>query len=159
MRKELAALAMLAAIATPASAATREGRVELGILDCAVSGGAGFIIGSQKDLSCTFKPAGHRPAEAYFGVVKKFGLDVGVTAKSVISWIVLAPTAASYAPGSLAGNYGGASAEATVGVGVGANALVGGSNRSFVLQPLSVGAQQGLNLAVGFSSFQLRSAR
>ena len=140
-------------------AVTQGGRVELGVLDCAVSGGAGFIIGSTKDLSCTFNPAGKRPAEPYFGVVKKFGLDIGVTGKSVITWLVLAPTSASYAPGALAGDYAGASAEATLGVGVGANALIGGSNRSFVLQPLSVGAQRGINLAVGFSSFQLRSVR
>jgi hypothetical protein len=77
----------------------------------------------------------------------------------VIKWIVLAPTLASYTPGALAGNYVGASAEVTAGVGVGANALVGGSNRTFVLQPVSVQAQEGLDLAVGFSSFELRSVR
>ena len=70
---------------------------------------------------------------------------------------VLAPTVDAYAPGALAGNYVGLSAEATAGVGVGANALVGGSGETFVLQPVSVQAQQGLNLAVGFSSFELRS--
>ena len=85
MKRFLGALAVLAALASPAGAAAPGGRVELGVLDCAVSGGAGFIIGSKKDLSCTFKPAGNRPAEPYFGVVKKFGLDVGVTGKAVIT--------------------------------------------------------------------------
>ncbi len=61
--------------------------------------------------------------------------------------------------GVLAGNYGGVSAEATVGLGVGANALVGGSNDSIALQPLSVQGQQGLNVAVGVSQLKLRSAR
>ena len=71
--------------------------------------------------------------------------------------LVLAPTANIYAPGALAGDYIGPSAGASVGVGAGANLLVGGSGSSFTLQPLSVEAQTGLNLAVGVSSFQLRS--
>ena len=70
---------------------------------------------------------------------------------------MLAPTANIYAPGALSGDYVGPSAAASVGVGAGANLLVGGSGSSFTLQPLSVEAQTGLNLAVGVSSFQLRS--
>ena len=111
-----------------------------------------------RTLSCTFSPAG-RPPENYFGVVRKFGLDVGVTGASLIRWVVLAPTVDAYAPGALAGNYVGVSAEATAGVGLGANALVGGSGETFVLQPVSVQAQEGLNLAIGFSSFQLRTTQ
>jgi hypothetical protein len=151
----LAALALSAMLGQSAAA---QARVELGILDCHVAGGAGFIIGSTKDLSCTFSPAG-RPPETYFGVVRKFGLDVGVTGASLIRWVVLAPTVDAYAPGALAGNYVGVSAEATAGVGLGANALVGGSGETFALQPVSVQAQEGLNLAIGFSSFQLRTTR
>jgi hypothetical protein len=81
-----------------------------------------------------------------------------VTSATLIKWTVLAPTADAYAPGALAGDYAGVSAEATVGVGVGANALVGGSGETFVLQPVSVQAQTGLNIAAGFTSFQLRTA-
>lgn len=154
MKTWLLAAAFAAISALPAAA---QQRVEIGILDCVVEGGAGFIVGSTKDLRCTFTPAGNRPAEPYFGVVRKFGLDVGVTGTTLIKWAVLAP-ADAYAPGALAGDYVGVSAEATVGVGLGANALVGGSSRSFALQPLSVQAQEGLNLAVGFSAFELRSA-
>ena len=43
-----------------------------------------------------------------------------------------------------------------MGLGVGANALVGGSNNSVALQPVSVQGQQGLNVAVGISQLQLR---
>ena len=60
---------------------------------------------------------------------------------------------------ALAGHYGGASGEATVGAGVGANVLVGGSNRTVTLQPLSVQGQAGLNVAVGVASLDLRPAR
>lgn len=152
----LAAAAMAAFIAVPAQA--QQG-VELGMLDCVVAGGAGFIIGSTKDVSCTYKPADPAlAAEQYAGSINKFGLDVGVTGTTMMQWLVLAPAANAYAPGALAGDYAGASAEATAGVGVGANVLVGGSERSFTLQPVSVQAQTGLNLAVGVAQFQLRAA-
>lgn len=149
-----------AILAVPLSSALAQEGVELGLLDCLVEGGAGFIVGSSKDVSCTYDPADDAlPAEQYFGNISKFGLDVGVTGASVMQWLVLAPTAEVYAPGALAGDYVGASAQATAGVGVGANLLVGGSNQSFTLQPLSVQAQTGLNLAVGVSRFELRSAQ
>lgn len=151
-----AAIAAGAFLALPAFA--QEGRVELGLLDCVIEGGVGFIVGSSKDISCSFQPADDRPAENYFGVVNKFGLDVGFTGQTVMQWLVLAPTSDPYGPGALAGNYVGASAEATVAVGVGANVLVGGSNQTFTLQPVSVQAQTGLNVAVGVSEFQLRTA-
>ena len=70
-------------------------------------------------------------------------------------WAVFAPT--SRKTGALAGSYGGASAEATVGAGLGANVLVGGSDRTISLQPVSVQGQSGLNLAVGVSGLELRA--
>lgn len=154
MKRILAAIALAAISVVPA----RADRVELGILDCEVSGGAGFILGSSKTMACTFR-AGNRPAEKYTGVVQKFGLDVGVTAGSYVKWIVYGVTADSYAPGALAGDYTGVSAEATAGLGLGANALIGGSERSYALQPVSVQGQRGLNLAVGVTSFRLRAAQ
>jgi hypothetical protein len=105
-------------------------------------------------LRCRFNRPGRD--EFYRGQINKFGLDVGTTKQAVISWAVLAPTA-NLPPRSLNGTYAGVSAEATVGVGVGANALVGGSVRSIVLQPLSVQAQEGINIAAGVSSLQLRA--
>ena len=144
--KIAAAFALLLALPASASAA---GGVKVGVLDCQVAGGAGFIIGSTKDLTCIFTPS-KGPREMYAGVVQKFGLDIGVTGTTLIKWLVLAPAANAYRPGALAGDYVGASAEATVFVGLGAN-------RSFALQPVSVQAQEGLNLAVGFTSFRLRS--
>ena len=130
------------------------------MLDCAVEGGSGFIVGSTKDLTCTFTPANNTmPAEAYVGVVKKFGLDIGATKQSTMQWLVFAPTAEAYALGALAGDYAGVGAEATVVVGGGANLLVGGSQDTFTLQPLSVQTQTGLNVAAGITSFQLRAAR
>jgi hypothetical protein len=90
-------------------------------------------------------------------VVRKFGLDLGTTGTQVMQWAVFAPTSDPFGPGALACDYVGATAEATVGVGAGANVLVGGSNQTFTLQPLSVQAQTGLNVALGVTEFQLRT--
>jgi hypothetical protein len=151
-----AAAATLAVSALPAAAA--QAGVELGVLDCTISGGTGFIIGSKKDLHCTFNPSGQTFApENYFGAVSKWGIDIGTTDQAVMTWIVLAPSSNIYAPGALAGDYIGASAEVTAAVGAGANLLVGGLNGSFTLQPLSLQTQTGLNLAVGVTNFQIRS--
>jgi len=161
MRKHLALILAALAIPTlPGIAATQKSSTKLGMLDCVVEGGTGFIVGSTKDLTCTFTPANNTmPAEAYVGIVKKFGLDIGATNKSVMQWLVFAPTAEAYALGALTGDYSGVGAEATVVVGGGANLLVGGSRDTFTLQPLSLQAQSGLNVAASVTSFQLRAAR
>lgn len=143
-----------------AAGATAQERVEVGLLNCEVEGGGGFIIGSTKDLVCTYEPADEaRPTETYHGEINKFGLDVGVTGETIISWAIFAPTGDPLPPGALEGDYVGASAEATAGVGVGANALVSADSDSFMLQPVSVQAQGGLNLAVGVTEMELRAAR
>jgi hypothetical protein len=149
------ALGLLTAISVGQSAGTAvaQTRVEVGVLNCAVSGGAGFVIGSSKRLECTFKSSGRQ--EPYYGRINKIGLDLGATTQGVMAWAVLAPTRNDVGPGALAGNYAGVSGEATVGVGLSANALVGGSRRTLALQPLSVGAQEGLNLAVGVTALTL----
>ena len=158
--KNLLILAAAAALSTFAPSADAQKRgVDLGMLDCRVEGGAGFIIGSTKDVLCTFTPANKKfGRESYHGVINKIGLDIGVTGTTVIKWAVLAGSENVYAPGALAGNYVGASAEASAAVGGGANLLVGGSKKSFTLQPLSVQAQTGVNLAIGIADFRLRSA-
>jgi hypothetical protein len=148
----LAAVAGLAGLAS--TQAQAQARVEAGVLTCTVRGGSGFIVGSTKDLRCRFNKAGRD--EFYHGTISKFGIDIGTTKQTSIAWAVLAPTT-QLAPGSLSGNYGGVSAEATVGLGVGANALVGGSSKNIILQPLSVQAQQGLNIAAGVAALSLRA--
>ena len=153
-----AAVAVAAAVGLPApSMAQAPNRTKAGTLTCDISGGIGMIIGSKKDVACIFTPSQPGPREVYTGSITKFGLDVGATAGGEMVWSVFAPSNKHF--GALAGNYGGASAEATVGAGLGANVLVGGSNRTVALQPISVQGQSGLNLAVGVSELQLRPAR
>jgi len=136
--------------------AQAQSRVEVGVLTCTAAGSTGFIVGSTRNIRCRFNRQGRD--EFYTGTINRFGLDIGTTQQAQIAWAVLAPTS-RLPPRSLVGNYGGLSAEATVVGGVGANALLGGSDKSIVLQPLSVQAQQGLNIAAGVASLQLRAAR
>jgi hypothetical protein len=155
MARYAAILAAAMAVATLTTAeAQAQARVEVGVLTCTVRAGTGFIVGSTKELRCRFNRPGRD--EFYHGTISKFGLDIGATKQTAIAWAVLAPTA-RLRPGSLNGTYGGVSAEATVGLGVGANALVGGSSSNIILQPLSVQAQQGLNIAAGIAALQLRA--
>ena len=130
--------------------------MQVGQLSCSVSSGVGLIVGSQRNVSCNFKPD-NGPPEAYTGTMTKIGLDVGFTTGSAIIWAVFAGT--NRYVGMLSGTYTGAQAEATVGAGVGANALIGGSNRSVALQPLSVQGQTGLNVAAGIGSLELHLAQ
>jgi Protein of unknown function (DUF992) len=149
----VAALALAAASADPAAAQ----RVRAGVLTCDVSAGIGLIIGSQKQVSCAFAPDRPGPQEAYGGSITKFGIDIGITGGGVMVWGVFTETFAG--PGFLAGDYVGATGEVTIAAGLGANVLVGGSNRTVALQPVSVTGQIGLNLAVGVADLHLRPGR
>ena len=144
-------------LAALTGSAQAQDRVQSGSLTCDVSAGIGLIIGSQRNVSCTFTPSLPGPIEYYTGTISKLGVDIGVTAGGVMVWLVFAPT--SRPVGALAGTYVGGSAEASVIAGVGANALVGGSNRSVALQPLSVSGQVGLNIAAGVAGLDLRFVR
>jgi Protein of unknown function (DUF992) len=148
----IAAIVALAA-ASPASAQAPQG-VKVGTLTCDISGGIGLIIASQKQVQCLFTPAQPGPREVYVGAIRKFGLDLGATTGGEMVWSVFAPTTGRIA--ALTGNYAGATAEATVGAGLGANVLVGGSDRTIALQPVSVQGQTGLNVAAGVAELELR---
>jgi hypothetical protein len=154
----LAVLALVAGAALPVPAVAQGvPHTKVGTLTCDISGGIGLIITSHKAVTCMYTPAGPGPREVYRGSITKFGLDIGATTGGEMVWAVNAPTDLRF--GALAGNYAGASGEATVGAGVGANVLVGGSDRTVTLQPVSVQGQAGLNLAVGVAGMNLEPAR
>lgn len=139
-------------VAAQPTAPPRSG-VNVGSLNCTVAGGVGFIFGSSKELSCIFYRDDGQ-AERYFGTVKKFGIDIGFTKEAHIVWLVFAPGRVEQ--GALVGDYVGATASATVGLGVGANVLIGGGQRQISLQPVSVEGSVGLNVAVGIGEITLR---
>ena len=136
-------------LGTPAQAQA----VKAGVLTCNVASGFGFIFGSSRAINCTFAPGGG-PPQHYAGAINKFGVDIGYVQGGVMVWAVLAPTT-NPDPGSLAGTYVGATASATVGVGIGANVLVGGSGNSISLQPISIEGNTGLNVAGGVAELSL----
>lgn len=147
-RVGLAAILLMVLSGSSAAQQTRAG-----VLTCGVSAGIGLVLGSQKDVSCAFAPEGLGRREDYDGTITKFGLDVGIVGGGVMIWTVFTGTVAG--PGFLAGDYAGVSGEASVGAGLGANVLVGGSSRTVTLQPVSVQGQIGLNLAIGVAALHL----
>ena len=153
LKTTIAALALLAA--APAAQAA-QGGVRVGTLACTVDSGWGRVVASSRDMNCTFHPL-HRGAERYRGTLTRYGVDVGYTSRGELVWAVVAPTS-NVRRTALEGDYAGASANATVGVGAGANVLVGGFDRSIALQPLSVEGNTGLALAAGVGVIRLRAA-
>jgi hypothetical protein len=143
-----AALAVTCGLASlPASATT-----QVGVLECRISPGVGWIITSSKGLNCLFR-SNRGFTEHYVGTLRKFGFDIGATGGGQMVWGVFAPS--NSRRGALAGEYVGASADASLGAGIGANALIGGFGRSVSLQPLSIQAQTGVNLALGVTGLEL----
>ena len=150
----MAAAVVAAGVLAPgAPAPAQPAGVALGTMSCNVGSGWGYILGSSRDLVCTYSP---RPgiAEHYAGRVQKFGVDIGYVSNAVVVWSVVAPIA-DMAPGALAGQYVGATGGASVGVGIGANVLFGGSDRSITLQPVSFEGNEGLDVAAGIGSMGL----
>jgi hypothetical protein len=127
---------------------------KVGMLTCKTSASLGLIIGSHQKLRCSFTPNSGGAPEYYVGHINRLGLDLGFTAGGVMAWAVLAPTN-GISPRALVGKYVGGSGDISLGVGVGANALVGGSRRSVALQPVSLEAQVGVNLALGVAGLTL----
>jgi hypothetical protein len=150
--KKIIAISLFATALSASYAQAADG-VKVGVLSCSTKGGIGYIIGSSKSIACAFKPSSGGRIEHYSGKLGKLGVDIGVTGDSVLAWAVFAP--GKLKPGSLAGGYAGASAEATVGVGLGANVLIGGFQKTVNLQPISVQAQTGLNIAGGIGTLHL----
>src|ERR1700691_5376175 len=137
MRKFSIALFAVAALAVTLSAAPnaraqgeapKKQVLKIGYLSCHVASGWGFIFGSSRKLQCTYTPAAKGKAiENYTGSISKFGADIGYLQSGIILWTVVAPGTKISAPaGLLAGHYGGATASATLGLGIGGNILIGG---------------------------------
>jgi hypothetical protein len=153
----LLGLATLALAASTAASDAQQGQVQVGILECRGGASVGFIVGSVTNLGCVLRASG-QPDQPYVATIRKVGLDLGITQETALAWGVFAPTD-RLGPGDLAGNYAGAHGSASVGVGAGANVLVGGSANSIALQPLSLQGSTGLNVAVGLEGLELRPGR
>jgi hypothetical protein len=147
-------LMLIGLLAFGSRAQADDAGVKAGVLTCHVAKGWGFIFESTHDLNCSYSPNSGTPLH-YIGHIVKYGVDVGYTKEGILVWGVLATTR-DLAAGDLAGNYGGVTGGASVGVGASANVLIGGSNKTISLQPLSIEGYEGLNVAAGIASITLK---
>ena len=159
----IGALALTLYAAPPSALAQGEAApakevTKIGYLNCHVASGWGFIFGSSRKLQCVNTPGEKgKKIENYSGSIAKFGADIGYLQSGVILWTVLAPgMKITENPGLLSGHYGGATASATVGLGLGGHILVGGMDGSISLQPLSIEGNTGLNVAAGIATINLK---
>jgi hypothetical protein len=157
MRRHLLLFAILAVAiySSPAAAQAPQPWPQVGVLSCKVNPNVGFVIVGRQSLECQFAPNTPDPPQAYDGAINTVGLNVGISAGGVLGWAVFAPTSGVPA-GALAGDYVGVSGAIGIGVGAGANVMLGGSGRTFALQPLSVQGSVALNVVLGVSSLTLR---
>jgi len=131
--------------------------VRQGMLTCRTSASVGLIVGSTQRLACQFR-ANNGWTQNYVGRMNRVGLDIGITAGGVMAWAVLGSSSA-IKPGALTGRFVGASGDISLGVGAGANVLIGGTAQSVSLQPLSLEGQVGINLALGVAGLTLTPVR
>ena len=160
MRRLTSAVAIAATMLTTlvgVADAQQPARVRIGVLECRGGASIGFVVGSVTNLGCVLRVEG-LPEDRYIATIRKVGLDLGITQETALAWGVFTPVA-QLAPGDLTGTYAGAQGSASLGVGVGGNVLVGGSNNTIALQPLSVQGSVGLNIAAGLESLELSPGR
>jgi len=154
MHRFLMTACAIALLAIPATEASAQSRTKVGVLACNVAPTVGFFVASRQDMACVFTPDYGR-RERYLGAIRRVGVDLGATSGGRLVWGVFAQTSA-LPPRSIAGTYVGASGEASIGLGAGANVLVGGSYKTVSLQPVSVKGQTGINVGVGVAGLTLR---
>ena len=152
----LAGVAATLLVVSFTGAHTQQPRVQVGVLECRGGSSVGFIVGSVTNLGCVLRANGYE--DRYVATIRKVGLDLGITEETALAWGVFAPSA-RLGPGDLSGNYVGAQGSAAIGIGAGGNVLIGGSDNSIALQPLSVQGQVGLSVAAGLESLELRPGR
>src|SRR5258708_97045 len=155
----LRSLILAAALLTGAQTAMAQAPwTQVGMLTCKLNPSIGFVIFGHQSMECRFVQNPPFPVQFYEGALNTVGVDLGISAGGALAWGVLAPTAGP-PPGALAGEYVGATGEVGLGLGAGVNVLIGGSGRSFALQPVSVDGSVALNVTLGLSALQLRAAR
>lgn len=160
IRLGIAAAALsLAALTTAASAEP----LKLGQLDCDVvpNSRSNLIISSTALVDCSFNPTVGSPTYYRGETGIGLGIDLSVKTDDRFSFIVL--TAQSAAPNynsyPLAGKYYGAEATVSLGAGLGAKVLVGGSAKQFSLAPIGGQATRGTGISAGAGYLFLQAAR
>jgi hypothetical protein len=161
IRPALAAISLIAGCGV-ASADPNAAIANAGTLTCVLS--AASANGTSRSLSCTFVRA-TGPNAQFSGHVKSFGAVAPEGAKIVLVWSVLAPKA-DVDVGDLAGRYVGSvyqspqsTADAKDQTRSKAGGLIGGSEQSIRLVPMSVGPNLGTNVAASILDLELTSMK
>ena len=142
--------------AEDAMAADDAARIELGTLTCDLAAVTNVIVYAEESFDCVLE-TNEGDAIAYEGTIEKIGANLQIKTDQTLKWIVLSSVSMDE-PEDLSGSYFGASAQASLGVGGGANVLVGGSGDNFTLQPISVTGQEGLGASLTLDSLTLNRA-
>ncbi len=154
-QKVLFAISLVGALSIPlALAQSQQSWTQAGMLRCNLDPSVGFVIFGHQSMQCKFQPVSGT-IQAYDGAINTVGLDLGVSGGGRFAWAVFG-SASGIPVGALAGEYVGASGDIGLGVGVGANVLVGGSNRSVALQPVSLEGSMSVEAVAGLSQLKLR---
>ena len=151
--RRISTIFALTALVLSAGSAAAQSRVEVGVLSCR-GPTMSYILASVSDLRCVFRRSDGRTFK-YSATVRRIGIDIGVNQTTALEWGVYAPIR-RITRHDLSGNYGGVSAGASIGLGLGANVLLGGSNDTIALQPVSVQGQTGLGIEAGIAGLALR---
>jgi hypothetical protein len=147
-------LALLAGAASALSiAGPAWSNTQLGMLRCDTSIGIGEILVRKQKMACTFTHTNGQ-IENYTGTIHQYGVEIGMVKEGHLAWAVFAGSPAS-GTGLLAGKYGGVDASAAVGIGLGADVLVGGTGKALSLQPLAVEGEPGIGIAAGVEQIEL----
>lgn len=141
---------LFAGLAASGPAHAQEG-VRIGVLKCKTIPGTQvqMVIHSSVGLSCVFEtPNGTEKYKGESGI--GLGVDLSWDRVESIAYAVISATK-DYKMGSysLTGEFFGAKASATAGVGAGAAVLVGGGKRNVTLQPLALETNTGVGVAGG----------
>lgn len=148
----------LAWVLVASAAQAQDPGVKVGTLTCKATEITNAIVFTDTNLDCVYQNATGETVEHYTGDVDKVGVDLSIKNDVTLVWAVVAPTETEFLPGQLAGTYVGASADASLGLGAGAHALVGGGDKGFTLQPVSVEGIEGVGASIGIESFELEPA-
>jgi hypothetical protein len=152
----IAVVAVLALL-LPATGQTPSPGTHVGMLTCQMAPSLSVVAGSVQSMRCHFIPDEGHPQQAYVGEMNIVGPEVGIATGGVLAWDVLASTGGPSAA-ALTGVYVGGCGEIPMGVGVGANVLFGGPNRTIALQPLLLEGEVEVAPAAGLPSLKLAAA-
>lgn len=137
--------------------------LELGQLACQVVPGTrrNLILASNSLVDCVFEPTSGPPTYYQGETGIGIGLDLSFKTDDRFTFLVLTarPSAPDYSSYPLAGRYYGAEATVSVGTGVGAKALVGGSGKQFTLAPIGGQITSGGGVSAGAGYLYLEPAR